>query len=492
MASSGGSLSGGTSGYLGIWSGAASLGLSSTSAGSQLFWDGTNHRLGLGTTAPQSLLSVANTGYAQFSKTFAGLPTGTDCDAVNETGRVTYDTTGNAWYVCEGASGWQSTSGGGITALTGEVIASGTGSVVATIANGAVTYAKMQNTSAASVLLGRGAGAGAGNVQQLTLGSGLSLSGTTLSATGSGTVSGTTNYVAKFTGASAVGNSQIFDNGTNVGVGTVSPAQKLTLSDGTSTVFLLEKTGGSAKNWYITNSAASAQTFGVSDETTFRLVINNVGNVGIGTTAPTAAKLTIMNATPSINAAHIEGASGTGNGDGIWVSNATSGGRVMALHKVGGVGNIFEAWYNGGSGYSQRLILDNGGGLWIASTLTQNSDGRLKDGILVIPSALAKLVSLRGVSFFWKDKTRGQGRQLGVIAQEVEEVFPEVVATGKDGMKSVSYTALVAPIIEAVKELKADNDRLRVELKAFSDNDVSQNGAIDELRREIDALRPAH
>lgn len=113
--------------------------------------------------------------------------------------------------------------GGGITALTGDVTASGTGSVTAAIANSSVTYAKMQNTSAASVLLGRGAGAGAGNVQELTLGSGLSLSGTTLSATGSGTVSGTTNYVARFTGASAVGNSQIFDNGTNVGIGTTTP-----------------------------------------------------------------------------------------------------------------------------------------------------------------------------------------------------------------------------------------------------------------------------
>lgn len=75
----------------------------------------------------------------------------------------------------------------GITQLTGDVTtASGGGSQAATIANGAVTYAKMQDVSAASKLLGRGAASGAGDVQEVTLGSGLSMTGTTLSATASG------------------------------------------------------------------------------------------------------------------------------------------------------------------------------------------------------------------------------------------------------------------------------------------------------------------
>jgi hypothetical protein len=76
-------------------------------------------------------------------------------------------------------------TGGATITLTGDVTGSGTGSFAATIANGAVTYAKMQNVSAASKLLGRG-DSGAGDVQEITLGTGLSMTGTTLSASGGG------------------------------------------------------------------------------------------------------------------------------------------------------------------------------------------------------------------------------------------------------------------------------------------------------------------
>lgn len=68
--------------------------------------------------------------------------------------------------------------------LTGDVTGSGAGSFAATIANDAVTFAKMQNASAASKLLGRGSAAGAGDFEELTLGSGLTLTGTNLSASG--------------------------------------------------------------------------------------------------------------------------------------------------------------------------------------------------------------------------------------------------------------------------------------------------------------------
>ena len=85
----------------------------------------------------------------------------------------------------DGTTTWEDPgTGGGITALTSDVTASGTGSVAATIANDAVTYAKMQNVSAADKLLGRGNGGGSGDPQEITLGTNLSMSGTTLNASG--------------------------------------------------------------------------------------------------------------------------------------------------------------------------------------------------------------------------------------------------------------------------------------------------------------------
>jgi hypothetical protein len=71
-------------------------------------------------------------------------------------------------------------AGSGITALTGDVVATGPGSVPATIQNGAVTYAKMQASSQAEILVGRGEGAGAGTLQEITLAGALSMSGTVL------------------------------------------------------------------------------------------------------------------------------------------------------------------------------------------------------------------------------------------------------------------------------------------------------------------------
>ena len=65
-----------------------------------------------------------------------------------------------------------------------------------------------------------------------------------------------------------------------------------------------------------------------------------------------------------------------------------------------------------------------------------------------------------------------------MIAQEVQIVFPEAVKTGDDGMMSVDYPALVPVLLDAVKQLKAENDAIRRQMKADNDN----------LRMEIRAL----
>jgi len=79
----------------------------------------------------------------------------------------------------------------------------------------------------------------------------------------------------------------------------------------------------------------------------------------------------------------------------------------------------------------------------------------------VISNSLKKINQLTGVSFKWKDESMGNGVNLGLIAQNVEEVFPELVVTDEvSDLKSVQYSNLVAPLIEAVKELTEEIENL--------------------------------
>lgn len=91
------------------------------------------------------------------------------------------------------------------------------------------------------------------------------------------------------------------------------------------------------------------------------------------------------------------------------------------------------------------------------------SDRRFKQNITTIASALDKVIKLQGVTFVWDrasfpDRNFPEGKEIGLIAQEVEPIVPEVVQTDAEGYKSVSYDKLTALLIEAVKEMKLKID----------------------------------
>jgi len=92
-----------------------------------------------------------------------------------------------------------------------------------------------------------------------------------------------------------------------------------------------------------------------------------------------------------------------------------------------------------------------------------SSDSRLKDNITVIESPLEKVCKINGVSFNWNDKQSAYEvgkKDIGVIAQEVEEVLPELVTTRDNGYKAVRYEKIVALLIEAVKEQQTQINNL--------------------------------
>jgi len=92
------------------------------------------------------------------------------------------------------------------------------------------------------------------------------------------------------------------------------------------------------------------------------------------------------------------------------------------------------------------------------ATINSTSDINLKDNIQIIDNSLDKIIRIEGVNFSWK-KTGEESA--GVIAQNVEEVLPQLIANGSDGFKSVNYNGLVGVLIEAVKELKKEIDELK-------------------------------
>ena len=84
-----------------------------------------------------------------------------------------------------------------------------------------------------------------------------------------------------------------------------------------------------------------------------------------------------------------------------------------------------------------------------------SSDERLKDNIQPISEPLYKLSKVGGYTFDWNDKQDAyQGHDVGVIAQEIEEILPEVVTTRGTGYKAVKYEKIVPLLIESIKELQ--------------------------------------
>ena len=86
------------------------------------------------------------------------------------------------------------------------------------------------------------------------------------------------------------------------------------------------------------------------------------------------------------------------------------------------------------------------------------SDIRVKENIKTIDNALDKIKALRGVEY---NKIDNPEKSIGVIAQEIEEVIPEVVKEDEQGMKSVAYGNITAVLIEAIKEQQKQIDELK-------------------------------
>jgi hypothetical protein len=109
---------------------------------------------------------------------------------------------------------------------------------------------------------------------------------------------------------------------------------------------------------------------------------------------------------------------------------------------------------------SPAYALDVTGTIRATGDVIAFSDARVKENIETITDALTKVTSLRGVSYTRKDN-EDKSRKVGVIAQEVLPILPEVVQKDTNGNYSVAYGNIVGVLVEAIKELKAEIDILK-------------------------------
>jgi hypothetical protein len=176
-----------------------------------------------------------------------------------------------------------------------------------------------------------------------------------------------------------------------------------------------------------------------------------------------------------------------GSSAGVVYVGTGSGNASGALYAItqGGSSNskvvynsTYHSYYVGST--TEEMRLESDGDLHVEGDVTAYSttvsDIRLKDNVITIGNALDKVCKLRGVEYTWNKGSRKDTRDLGVIAQEVEKVLPEIVKEKKMPLiddsdttyKAVDYEKITAVLIEAVKEQQAQIDELTTILEQLT------------------------
>jgi len=135
---------------------------------------------------------------------------------------------------------------------------------------------------------------------------------------------------------------------------------------------------------------------------------------------------------------------------------------------------------------SDALVLDQNGNLTTAGNVNGSSDRRLKENITPVGTGtLEKLSRLRPVRYEFKNQeTRPSGEQIGLIAQDVQKEFPELVSEGEDGLLSLSYSKFTAVLLKGLQEQQTQIERQRATIDSLETR--VQN--IEDVQARLDRL----
>jgi hypothetical protein len=176
----------------------------------------------------------------------------------------------------------------------------------------------------------------------------------------------------------------------------------------------------------------------------------------------------------SLRPFYIHLADGTvGSQSNMNVAGALTGGEIRSSN------GIFRSWQRPNfilalQGDRHLVLYDNNRAIWWSGTYL--SDIRLKKNVTDLVNVLPAVLSWRAVRFNWKDERMGTKPEIGVIAQDVEKLYPELIYNDKNGNKLVDYPKLSVLLLGAVKEQQKKIDSLEKKVESLTE-------AVESLRR---------
>ncbi len=250
---------------------------------------------------------------------------------------------------------------------------------------------------------------------------------------------------------------------------------------GSTSSEFLKGDGSTDANTYLTTTGNGVNLTGIVTSIvagTNVTISGSTGKVTINASGGGGSSLTVQE-----EGSNVGTAATTLNFVGSGVTATYSGGTATITISGGGGGgggtpggsdtqiqfNDGGSTFGGDSGLTYNKTTDTltvAGGIIVTGVVTatdfnSSSDAALKNNVRTIEDPLAKVMSIRGVNFEWKENGQSSA---GVLAQEIEKIMPELVRNSTDNIKSVNYNGLIGLLIEVVKEQQNQINELKSKL----------------------------